>query len=132
MAGFTSGDGCFAVTENKSSSGVYVKLVFSLTQDRKDESLIRSFVDFFGIPRGDRGTYQPSSKRTTVNYQCRKFTENYETIIPFFCKYSIIGVKKQDFEKWCSIAEIIKNKYHLTKEGFDLVCHIKSGMNKGR
>lgn len=127
MAGFTSGDGCFAVTENKSSSGVYVKLVFSLTQDRKDESLIRSFVDFFGC-----GTYQPSSKRTTVNYQCRKFTENYETIIPFFCKYSIIGVKKQDFEKWCSIAEIIKNKNHLTIEGFDLVCHIKSGMNKGR
>lgn len=125
MGGFTSGDGCFAVTENQTSSGVYVKLVFSITKDRRDESLIRSFVDFFAC-----GTYQPPYKRNTVNYQCRNFTDNYETIIPFFRKYSIIGVKNQDFEKWCNIAEIIKNKNPLTKEGFYLVCHIKSGMNK--
>ncbi len=58
MAGFTSGDGCFVVTENKTSSGIYVKLVFSITQHRRDENLIRSFVDFFGC-----GTFSPSSKR---------------------------------------------------------------------
>jgi len=127
MAGFASGDGCFAVIENKSSSGVYVQLVFSLTQDRRDEALIRSFVDYFTC-----GKYQPSSNRMTVDYQCRKFTDNYDKIIPFFCKYSIVGVKKQSFDKWCNIAEIIKNKNHLTKEGFDLVCHIKSDMNKDR
>lgn len=127
MAGFTSGDGCFAVTENKTSSGVYVKLVFSITQDRRDENLIRSFVDFFGC-----GTFSPASKRTTVDYQCRKFSDNYEKIKPFFSQYNIIGVKLKDFHDWCKIAELIKNKDHLTQEGFDLVCQIKSGMNKWR
>ena len=128
MAGFSSGDGCFSSSINKTTSGVYVKLVFSITQDRRDESLIRSFVDFFGC-----GAYfPPSSDRTTVNFQCRTFTDNYEKIIPFFRKYSIIGVKKKDFEDWCKIAEIIKAKDHLTKDGFDLACQIRSGMNKER
>lgn len=31
-AGLTSGDGCFSVTENKTSFGFYVKLVFSITK----------------------------------------------------------------------------------------------------
>ncbi len=127
MAGFTSGDGCFVVTENKTSSGIYVKLVFSITQHRRDENLIRSFVDFFGC-----GTFSPSSKRTTVDFKCRKFSDNYEKIIPFFCQYNIMGVKLKDFQDWCKIAERIKNKDHLTQKGFDQVCHIKSGMNKKR
>lgn len=55
MAGFVSGDGCFAVTEYKSSK-VYVRLAFSIAQHSRDESLIRRFVDFFGC-----GVYRSSS-----------------------------------------------------------------------
>lgn len=128
MAGFVSGDGCFAITENKSSSKIYVRLVFSITQHSRDESLIRCMVDFFGC-----GVYRTSSaNRTTVNFECLSFSDNYEKIIPFFREYSIIGEKSKDFEDWCKVAEIIKAKDHLTKEGFDLICQIKSGMNKGR
>lgn len=128
MAGFTSGDGCFSSTINKTISGMSVKLVFSITQHSRDESLIRSFNNFFGC-----GVYYPScSNRTTVNFQCRTFADNYEKIIPFFRQYSIKGVKLKDFEDWCKIAEIIKTKDHLTKDGFDLISKIRSGMNKER
>lgn len=126
MAGFVSGDGCFAVTENKSSYKVYVRLVFSITQHSRDEALIKSMVDFF-----DCGVYRSSSaNRSTVNFECLSFSGNYEKIIPFFREYNIRGEKSKDFEDWCKVAEIIKTKDHLTKEGFDLVCQIKSGMNK--
>ena len=125
MAGFTSGEGCFSVIKHNSNSRIYLKLVFSITQDKKDESLIKSFIDYFGC-----GRYYPASKRTTGDFQCRKFSDNYEKLIPFFRKYNIKGVKLQDFENWCKIAEIIRTKNHLTKEGFDLSCQIISGMNK--
>ena len=128
MAGFISGDGCFAVTEYKSSSRINVRLVFSISQHSKDKSLIRNMVDFFGC-----GSYIPSSlNRTTVSFQCYTFSGNYEKIIPFFRVYNIKGEKSKDFDDWCKIAEIIKTKDHLTKKGFDLICQIKSGMNKGR
>jgi len=51
--------------------------------------------------------------------------------MPFFREFNIKGVKSKDFNDWCKIADIIKAKDHLTKEGFDLVCQIKSSMNKG-
>nr|YP_010608735.1 hypothetical protein PNX16_mgp036 [Drechslerella dactyloides]WAN89815.1 hypothetical protein [Drechslerella dactyloides] len=128
MAGFTTGDGCFAVTESKSSSRINVRLSFSISQHSKDESLIRSMVDFF-----DCGSYIPSSlNRNTLSFQCYTFSDNYEKIIPFFREYNIKGEKLKDFNDWCKIAEIIKTKDHLTKKGFDQIYQIKSGMNKGR
>jgi hypothetical protein len=128
IAGFTSGDGSFAVTENKSYSKIFFRLVFSISQNSRDESLIRRFVDFFGC-----GTYcLPSGNQTTGSFQCYKFSDNYEKIIPFFSKYNIRGIKSKDFEDWYKVAKIIKTKDHLTKEGFDLISQIKSGMNKRR
>jgi hypothetical protein len=59
------------------------------------------------------------------------FAGNYEKIMPFFREFNIRGVKSKDFDAWCKAAKIIKAKDHLTKEGFDLVCQIKSNMNKG-
>jgi hypothetical protein len=94
MAGFASGDGCFAVTENKSSSKIHVRLVFSISQHSRDSSLLRSLVAFFGC-----GAYCPSSlNRTTASFQSYKFSDNYEKIIPFFRKYNIRGIKSKDFE----------------------------------
>lgn len=127
MAGFTSGDGSFAATENKSSSKIFVRLVFSISQDIKDEYLIRSMANFFGC-----GAFHPSYTRNTVSFQCYSFSDNYEKIIPFFKEYNIRGVKSLDFQDWCKIAEIIRTKDHLTKGGFDLICQIKSGMNRGK
>jgi hypothetical protein len=55
-----------------------------------------------------------------------------EIILPFFDKYRILGVKAQDFKDWAKVAEMIRTKVHLTKEGFDQIRQIKVGMNKGR
>lgn len=127
VAGFVSGDGSFAITENKSSSKFYLSLVFSISQHSRDSSLISSFVDFFGC-----GVYRSTSaNRTTVYFECMSFAGNYEKIMPFFREFNIRGVKSKDFDAWCKVAKIIKAKGHLTKEGYDLVCQIKSNMNKG-
>ena len=52
--------------------------------------------------------------------------------MPFFREFNIRGAKSKDFDDWCKVANIIKAKDHLTKKGFDLVCKIKSEMNKER
>jgi hypothetical protein len=36
------------------------------------------------------------------------------------------------FIDFCKIAELLKNKAHLTEQGLDLILKIKNGMNKGR
>jgi hypothetical protein len=41
-------------------------------------------------------------------------------------------VKALDFADFCEVAELIKNKVHLTSEGLKKIHIIKAGMNRGR
>jgi len=67
-----------------------------------------------------------------ICYSVYKFEDISLKIIPFFQQYKIIGEKYKDFKDFCIIAELIKNKTHLTKEGVDKIKLIKSGMNNNR
>ena len=66
------------------------------------------------------------------HYRVTKFSDNYDIIMPFFRKYPILGVKALDYADWCLVAEIMKRKEHLTKEGNDKILKIKAGLNKSR
>ena len=55
-----------------------------------------------------------------------------DKIIPFFEKYPIKGVKALDYADFCKVAELMKNKAHLTEHGLEEIRKIKSGMNRGR
>jgi hypothetical protein len=128
IAGFTSGEGCFFVNFIRSSTyrlGFQVILRFTLTQHSRDEQLIRSLIDYF-----DCGKVYLN--REAIDYQVHKFSDLDKIILPFFYKYPILGVKKKDFEDFCKVSEIVKEKGHLTIEGLDLIRNIKAGMNKGR
>ena len=67
-----------------------------------------------------------------VNFIVTKFGDITQNIIPFFKKHPIQGVKALDFADWCKVAELMKNKQHLTVEGIKQIKKIKAGMNKGR
>jgi hypothetical protein len=129
LAGFTSGDGCFYVYVEKNSklhTGYRVKLRFNICQHLRDKSLlecINSYLNCGNVLETSRGE---------INFDVHKFSENYEIISPFFSRYPILGVKALDFQDWKSVAEIIKSKGHLTKEGIEEIIKIKSNMNKSR
>jgi hypothetical protein len=67
-----------------------------------------------------------------LNLTIEKFSDITRIIIPFFIKYPILGVKSQDFSDFVKIADLIRDKEHLTEDGLDKIIKIKSGMNKGR
>ena len=130
VAGFTSGEGCFFINIRKSAthkSGFQVLLRFQLVQHSRDELLMKSLVDYFKC-----GKYSFPKGAERGDFVCENFTENYEKIIPFFKLHQIKGVKLKDFNDWCQVAELIKNKAHLNKEGLEQITRIKAGMNRGR
>jgi hypothetical protein len=47
-------------------------------------------------------------------------------IIPFFKKYPLHGKKRLDFEDFCEIAALMKDKAHLTEIGLDKIREIKA------
>lgn len=107
------------------SAGGRVDLAFVLTQHSRDLSLIKCLADYFSC--GQFYTY-----KDYAGFKCSNFKDIYETILPFFLKYPILGVKSKDFEDWVKAAEIISSKAHLTKEGLEQIRAIKAGMNRNR
>lgn len=128
FAGFFSGEGCFFIDIFKSKThkiGYSVILRILVTQDLRDQSLIKSFINLF-----DCG-YITYSKNILLFAIC-KFDTIYNQVIPFFNQYKIEGIKYQDFQDFCEAAELIKNKEHLTHEGLEKIRLIKGRMNKAR
>jgi hypothetical protein len=67
-----------------------------------------------------------------VALQITKISDIVNTIIPFFEKYPIVGIKSLDFANFKKVADMVKNKEHLTSEGFKKILEIKSNMNQNR
>lgn len=129
VAGFTEGEGCFSVVIFKSNTktGFAVRLAFTLTQHYRDVKLINSLIKFFNC-----GQVNISKDKTSVCFKVTNLPDIYNIIMPFFIKHPLVGGKSLDFVNWCKIAELMKNKTHLTPEGLAEIQKIKSQMNKAR
>ena len=128
LAGFVAAEGCFHVMITASrtrSIGFQVSLIFLITQHVRDEKLMKRI-------RASLNCGNLYKKRKTFELRVTKFDHIIINIIPFFKKYPIHGVKALDFADWCKVAEMMKDKKHLTKQGIENIKKIKAGMNRGR
>ena len=115
-----------SIYKSKNSKlGFGVRLEFHVSQDSRDEKLFRSFIKYLTC-----GNIHKS--RDTLEYRVTKFDDIVNKVIPFFQKYKIRGVKALDFSNWCLVADMMKQKKHLTAEGLEKIKQIKAGMNSGR
>jgi hypothetical protein len=98
--------------------------MFIITQHKRDEQLLKSWIDFLGCGNLRR-------KRDVYELQVSKFSD-IEKMIGFFEKYPIIGIKAKNFCDFRIVDGLMKNKVHLTDEGVAKIRKIKEGMNRGR
>lgn len=130
LAGFTSGEGCYSVSVLKANTtklGETVRLRFQLTQHIRDEQLMKGLETYL-----DCGSVRNRKGGLIVDYRVDKFSDLTEKIIPFFYNHPVVGVKAQDFQDFCRVANLMKAKKHLTGEGIDQIKKIILGMNTKR
>ena len=133
IVGLTDGEGCFYV--NKSNlksytSGVRIQLHFHLKLRECDKEILEKIRDTLGCG----GVYFQKEKRLN-HTPCYRYTvasqqDIFDTIIPFFKNNPLQTASKQkSFDLFCKIAELIKMKKHLTKEGIEEIISLKQTMN---
>lgn len=129
ISGFVSAEGNFDVRMPSINSelGRRVQLRFRISQHSRDLKLMAKIVKYFGS-----GNVYKYGGKFAVNLTIVDFTHITKTIIPFFEKYPLIGVKHKDYLDWCKIHSLMVNRSHLTVEGISLIEEIKLGMNSGR
>lgn len=127
LVGFVEGEGSFMVIIQESKSKITtdnISLRFVITQHSKDSVLLENISNYLGCGK----CY---SSRSEVNLTVSTFSD-INKIISLFNKYPLLGTKKEDYLDFCKVAELIKSKDHLTKQGIENIKRIKSNMNSKR
>jgi len=100
-------------------------LRFVITQHYKESLLLDNISNYLGCGK----CY---FNRNEVNLTVSTFSDISHNIISLLNKYPLLGTKKKDYLDFCKVAELIKSKDHLTKQGIENIKRIKSNMNSKR
>jgi hypothetical protein len=145
VSGFVSGDSTFSVSiENSSSNSVgkRIRLIFGTCLHTRDKELLIGMSNYFNdlelnlsnryLDNDKQKFIYDSDVRITSLLQIKNFSDIVNKVIPFFNKYPVMGIKSLDFADFQRIAEIMREKRHLTDEGLKEITEIVSTMNLDR
>ena len=134
ISGFVSGDSTFCVSIEKSSSnktGKRVRLIFGTALHIRDRGLLVGIANYFNILNESKYIYDSVTRETSL-LQIKNNFDIVNKIIPFFNQYPVLGVKSLDFADFNKVAELMKNKEHLTEPGSSEIIEIVKQMNLDR
>jgi hypothetical protein len=129
ITGFIDGEGSFICSIYKASDcklGWRVSTIFSISLHINDLVLLQRIQSFFGV-----GSISINKNSNTAIYIVKSIQDIINIIIPHFIRYPLLTQKKADFLLFKSIAQLINNKEHLTKEGLYKILNIKASLNNG-
>lgn len=133
LSGFVDGEGCFAISINRrtrSQNKIYARIIFEVELREDDKEILERIQKTLGCGFLYRLEYEKYEKWLPhYKYKVSNFSDICNKIIPFFKKYSLQGKKKDNFEAFCRVAELIKEKKHLTKEGVQKIREIRENIN---
>jgi len=136
ISGFISGDSTFCVSIEKSSDnkvGHRVRLIFGTCLHIRDRDLLIGIANYFNILNNNlMASKYIYDSATTSLLQIKNNSDIINKIIPFFDQYPILGIKSLDFADFKKVAELVKNKEHLTDSGFSEIIKIVQQMNLDR
>ena len=126
IVGFTDAEGCFYVGINempKMTLGWQVLPEFRIVQHERDEELLREIRNYFGFGGIKK------NHRNRKDYRVRGL-ENLDKVVKFFEQHQLKTKKKQDFEIFSEIIDLMNEDKHLGKSGLDKIALLASHMNE--
>ena len=128
LVGFVDGEGCFYIRITKTTLNSQMYLKFIISQHTRDNGLLHIIKNYL-----DCGLIETISTNPNQSiFKLSKQKDIFEKLIPFFNKYSLLGIKLLNFQDFCEVAQLMKDKEHLTDIGIEKIKFLKSGMNTGR
>ena len=99
---------------------------FTVVQHERDVRLLHTLRSFFGcgVVRGNHGD--------RAAYRVRRREDLLRTIVPFFSEHPLRSRKREDFELFRRVLELMEKDVHLSMAGVERIRAIASRMNRGR
>ena len=127
VTGFTDAEGSFLINIQSRSGqklGYSISLSFKLKLHSKDSEFLEKICNFFNVGK----IY--TRKDGYIEYIVNSMKE-MEIIINHFNNYPLITQKLSDYKIFKLTFELIKQKNHLTQEGFQEILSLKASLNNG-
>jgi len=126
IVGFVDGEGCFHVSINnipKMTLGWQVLPEFRVVQHQRDENILLSLKEYFSfgnvvVNHGDRKEFRVRG------------IENLNKIVKFFTENPLMTSKKESFQIFSEIIQLMNEKQHLTRKGVEKIANLASKMNR--
>ena len=128
IAGFTDGEGSFNISMIKRRDYVGKwKVLASFNISQKDRVILAFIKNIF-----ECGTLRERYDGV-VYFEVTKVDSLKEKVIPFFDRFNFLSAnKKKNFLIFSKIVNLMANKEHLTKEGFNKIVHLREIINEGK
>ena len=127
LTGFADGEGSFNISFRRRKDYAMpwkISLCFNISQ--RDQTVLRLFRRQLGC-----GTLRQRSDGIWY-FEVNSFTAITDHVIPFFDRFGFLSEKKRrDFQKFTELAELIRLKKHLNRDGIRAILAIRSTMNDG-
>ncbi len=133
IVGFTDGEGCFSVSifrNNTSKNGWQVFPEFVITQGEKSLSALEVFERYFECGKIFVNKRYDNHSEHLYRYCVRSVQDLREKIIPFFKEHALKTAKKNDFEIFVEIVDMLANKEHLSHAGLQKIALKIQKMNR--
>lgn len=127
LVGLVDGEGCFCVSFNKHKNNrIEVRLLFEIELREDDKEILERVQTTLQCGNIYHLKYEKYKKwKPHYKYKVSNFKDIKEKIIPFFTTYPLQAKKKQSFQVFHEVAEMIKKKLHLTPEGIEQIKLLK-------
>ena len=120
IVGFVDGEGCFSCPIHRSPKmklGWQVQPRFAVVQSERSVSALEFLLEFFGCGRIYRNRRHDNHREDIMVYGVFNQHELRQRIVPFFEANPLRTVKREEFEKFTWILEMMEHRLHLTVPG---------------
>ena len=132
IVGFVDGEGCFTISLHKNpttSLGWQIMPEFILSQGEKSLNVLKMVKDYFNCGRISVNHRHDNHREDLYRFCVKSQKELRDKIIPFFKEYQLKTSKKNDFEIFSEVLELMRKKEHLSQKGIKKIINLIEKMN---
>jgi LAGLIDADG DNA endonuclease family protein len=132
VVGFVDGEGCFSCSiyrHGKMTLGWQVRPEFVVTQGESSREVLDGLIRFFGCGMVYSNARHDNHREHIHRYVVRRVEHLRDVIVPFFREHPLRTSKRDNFEKFATIIELMSLGMHLSVPGIVQIAPIQETMN---
>jgi hypothetical protein len=132
VVGFVDGEGCFSCPlfrSPKMTLGWQVRPEFAVVQGASSRHVLEELVEFFGCGKVYLNRRRDNHREDLLRYCVQRIDDLRSTIVPFFMEHPLRTTKRDNFEKFATVIEMMGEGVHLTPSGLEAIAEIVETMN---